>query len=57
MFSLMPGGGPLYLFEYLVFSRSERTLRINLPRQSEYMVDAVLALGCGIVFLFLQGLL
>jgi hypothetical protein len=32
MFSLVTGGRARYLYEYLVFSRSERTLRINSPR-------------------------
>jgi hypothetical protein len=44
MFSLVTGGRPHYLYVSLVFSRSERTLRINLPRQStEYMAGSVLA--------------
>jgi hypothetical protein len=35
-----------YLYDSLVFSRSERTLRINSPRQStEYMAGSVLACG------------
>jgi hypothetical protein len=34
MFSLVTGGRPRYLYDYFVFSRSERTLRINSPRQS-----------------------
>jgi hypothetical protein len=33
MFSLVNGGRPPYLCDSLVFSRSERTLRINSPRQ------------------------
>jgi hypothetical protein len=38
MFSLVTGSRPRYLYDFLVFSRSERTLRINSPRQStEYM--------------------
>jgi hypothetical protein len=42
MFLLVNGGRPLYLFEYLVFSRSERTLRNN-SQSIKYMVGSVLA--------------
>jgi hypothetical protein len=46
MFSLVNGGRPRYLYDFLVFSRSERTLRINSPRQStEYIAGSVLARG------------
>jgi hypothetical protein len=46
MLSLVTGGRPRYLYDSCVFSRSERTLGINLPRQStEYMAESVLALG------------
>jgi hypothetical protein len=46
MFSLVTGGRPRYLYDSLVFSRSERTLEINSPRQStEYMAGSVLARG------------
>jgi hypothetical protein len=44
MFSLVIGGRPLYLFEPLVFSWSEKTLRIiSLNQFTEYMVGSVLA--------------
>jgi hypothetical protein len=47
MFQLVTGSRPLYLFKSLVFSRSERTIRINSPRQStDCIVD--FALGRGI---------
>jgi hypothetical protein len=46
MFSLVTGGRPRYLDDSVVFSRSERTLRINSPKQStEYMAGSVLARG------------
>jgi hypothetical protein len=46
MFSLVNGGRPRYLCDSLMFSRSERILRINSPRQStEYMPGSVLARG------------
>jgi hypothetical protein len=46
MFSLVNAGRPCYLYDYLMFSRSERTLRINSPKQStEYMAGSVLARG------------
>jgi hypothetical protein len=42
--SLVTGRRPLYLFESSVFSRSERSLRINSPRHStKYMDDCALA--------------
>jgi hypothetical protein len=34
IFSLVTGGKPRNLYDFLVFSCSERTLRINSPRQS-----------------------
>jgi hypothetical protein len=37
MFSLVTGGRPCYLYDSLVFSRSERTLRINPPRLSTWL--------------------
>jgi hypothetical protein len=44
MFSFVTGGRLLYLYDSLVFSFSERTLRINPPMQSaEYMAGSVLA--------------
>jgi hypothetical protein len=44
IFSLVTGGRPRYLYDSLVFSRCERILRINSPRQStEYMSGSVLA--------------
>jgi hypothetical protein len=44
MFSLVTGSRPRYLYDSLVFSSCERTLRINSPRQStEYMAGSVLA--------------
>jgi hypothetical protein len=46
MFSLVTGGRPCYLYDSLVFARSERTLRINSPRKStELMAGSVLARG------------
>jgi hypothetical protein len=46
MFSLVTGSRPRNLYNSLVFSRSERTLRINLPRQyTKYMAGSVLARG------------
>jgi hypothetical protein len=46
MFSLVTGGRHRHLYDSLVFSRSERTLRINSLRQStEYMARSVLARG------------
>jgi hypothetical protein len=44
MFSLVTVGRPRYLYDSLLFLRSERTVRINSPRQStEYMAGSVLA--------------
>jgi hypothetical protein len=46
IFSLLTGGRPRYLYDSSVFSRSERTLTINSPREStEYMAGSVLVRG------------
>jgi hypothetical protein len=46
MLSLVCDGRPRYLYDSLVFSSCEKTLRINTARQStEYMAGSVLARG------------
>jgi hypothetical protein len=49
MVSLVTGDRPRYLYDSLVFSRSETTLRINSFRQcstlTEYMAGSVFARG------------
>jgi hypothetical protein len=46
MFSLVTGSRPRYLYDSLVFSSCEKTLRINSPRKfTEYMAGSVLACG------------
>jgi hypothetical protein len=56
MYSLVTGGKPHYLYDFLVFSRSQRTWRINSPRQSTVdMTRSRLGLLCH--FKALDGLL
>jgi hypothetical protein len=44
LFSLVTGGRPRHLYDSLVLSRFERTVKINSPWQStEYMAGVVLA--------------